>query len=56
MTLIRPIWFECIEWDYSDKMYPKMKGFKDGTPEEIKRRYYEFLKYAEESRRQGYDI
>ncbi len=56
MSMCKPDWFEYIEWDYSDKMYPKMKGFKEGTPEGIKRHYYEFQKFAEESRRQGYDI
>jgi hypothetical protein len=56
MSMSKPEWFEYIEWDYSDKMYPKMKGFKEGTPEDIKKKYYEFQKFVEKSRREGYDI
>ena len=53
MTMIKPIWFDYLEWDYSDIMYPKMTGFKEGTPEEIKKQYYEDQKMFEEARKKG---
>lgn len=56
MCLIKPVWFDYIEWDYTDKWDPRMKGFREDTPEEIKRQYYRDQKYFEKARRQGYDL
>ena len=35
MTMPRPIWFDYVEWDYSDPSFPVMKGLRKDTPPEI---------------------
>lgn len=35
MTINKPVWFEYVVWDYTDKWNPKIKGFKEDTPKEI---------------------
>lgn len=35
MTMEKPIWFDYVEWDYSDPSFPVMKGLRKDTPKEI---------------------
>ena len=35
MTMAKPVWFDYVEWDYSDPSFPVMKGLRKDTPPEI---------------------
>ena len=39
MTMIEPVWFRYVEWDYSDPMFPVMKGLREDTPPEIRKQF-----------------
>lgn len=52
MSMPKPKWFDYAVWDYSDKEYPILKGFKKNTPKELIEQYKkereEYLKAVEE--------
>ncbi len=35
MTMAKPVWFDYVEWDYTDPSFPVMKGLRKDTPPEI---------------------
>ena len=35
MTMAKPVWFDYIEWDFSEPSFPRNVGFVEGTPQEI---------------------
>ena len=53
MTIAKPIWFDYVEWDYSDPSYPVMKGLRKDTPKEIVEIFEEDQRFYEECAREG---
>ncbi len=53
MTMTKPVWFDYVEWDYSDPMYPVMIGLRKDTPPEIVKQFEEDQRMFEEAREQG---
>ena len=53
MSVERPVWFGYIEWDYSDPSFPVMKGLREDTPPEIRKRFEEDQKAYEEAYENG---
>lgn len=51
MTMKKPVWFDYVEWDYSDPSFPVIKGLRKDTPPEIVKEFEkdrELLRKAEE--------
>ena len=53
MTMERPIWFDYVEWDYSDPSFPVMKGLREDTPPEIVKRFKRDQREYKRAREQG---
>ena len=53
MGVERPVWFGYVEWDYSDPSFPVMKGLREDTPPEIRKRFEEDQKAYKEAYENG---
>ncbi len=53
MTILRPVWFDYAEWDYSDPSYPVLIGLRKDTPEEIVKAFERDQKAYKKAREEG---
>lgn len=53
MTMAKPVWFDYVEWDYSDPSFPVMKGLRKDTPREIVKAFEEDQRYYRECEEKG---
>lgn len=53
MTMLEPVWFKYVVWDYTDPSFPVMKGLKKDTPKEIVQKFKEDQKMYKEMEKKG---
>ena len=53
MTMMEPVWFRYVEWDYSDPSFPVMIGLRKDTPQEIVKRFKKDQRAFARAREQG---
>ena len=53
MTMMEPVWFRYVEWDYSDPSFPVMIGLRKDTPPEIVKKFEEDQKAYREAEERG---
>lgn len=53
MTMAKPVWFDYVEWDYSDPSFPVMKGLRKDTPKEIAKCFEEDQRFYAECEEKG---
>lgn len=52
----KPVWFNYVVWDYSDKMNPVMKGLKKDTPPDIVSKFRKDQKMLAKKRAEGISL